>query len=223
MKNLSNLINNCKITDNSEDQIPSPTNDFISSFLDNSEISSPLEELLKCQLGLNVLMLIEIFILIISLINILYINKSFNILNKLDKYLNITNKFSYFINKTKNFNHNFFIVIIIIISISLIFNIFISIYISSELSINLQDYVDVHNYIKKGLLLASPPWGLRAPRLFGGAISLNLRSQAQYFYQTRKLSTHKKSEKQSGKNKLKIILTKIRMQILNKIKISLVV
>src|SRR6266446_5206316 len=38
----------------------SPVNDFIHSVLEKGDMLTPLEELLKCQLGLNVLMLVEI-------------------------------------------------------------------------------------------------------------------------------------------------------------------
>ena len=133
---------------NTGDEIQSPVNDFIHSVLEKGDMLTPLEELLKCQLGLNVLMLVEIFILIMILYNKLFINSSFSIFNKY-LYPKLGDRFKSLFNKMNSFNDKFFYIIFIINCLCLIFAIFLSFIIIGSLNTNLQDYIDVYNQIKK--------------------------------------------------------------------------
>jgi len=133
---------------NTGDEIQSPVNDFIHSVLEKGDMLTPLEELLKCQLGLNVLMLVEIFILIMILYNKLFINSSFSIFNKY-LYPKLGDSFKSFFNKMNSFNDKFFYIIFIINCLCLIFAIFLSFIIIGSLNTNLQEYIDVYNQIKK--------------------------------------------------------------------------
>src|SRR6266436_2254788 len=126
----------------------SPVNDFIHSVLEKGDMLTPLEELLKCQLGLNVLMLVEIFILIMIIYNKLFINSSFSIFNKY-LYPKLGDRFKSFSHKINSFNDRFFYIIFIINCLFLIFAILFSFIIIGSLNTNLQDYIDVYNQIKK--------------------------------------------------------------------------
>jgi len=135
-----------EIVSDTGNETQSPVNDFIHSVLENGDMLSPLEELLRCQLGLNVLMLVEIFILIMILYNKLFINSGFNIINK---YLKFGDKFETFSNKMNSFNDKFFYIIFIINCSCLIFAILCSFIIIGDLNTNLEIYVDNYNNIKK--------------------------------------------------------------------------
>ena len=133
---------------NTGDEIQSPVNVFIHSVLEKGDMLTPLEELLKCQLGLNVLMLVEIFILIMIIYNKLFINSSFSIFNKY-LYPKLGDRFKSLFNKMNSFNDKFFYIIFIINCLCLIFAIFLSFIIIGSLNTNLQEYIDVYNQIKK--------------------------------------------------------------------------
>jgi len=137
---------NSEIISDTGDEIQSPVNDFIHSVLEKGDMLTPLEELLRCQLGLNVIMLVKIFILIAILYNKLFINSGFSIFNK---YFKLGDRFRSLSSKMSNFNNRFFYILFIIISLALIFDIFLSIYITGELNTNLQEYIDVYNHMKK--------------------------------------------------------------------------
>jgi len=149
---LKNKISNESITNknisNTGDEIQSPVNDFINSVLENGDMLTPLEELLRCQLGLNVLMLAKIFILIAILYNKLFISSGFSIFNKY-LYPKLGVRLKSFSNKMSSFNNRFFYILFIIISLALIFDILLSIYITGELNTNLQEYINVYNNMKK--------------------------------------------------------------------------
>lgn len=141
---------------NTGDEIQSPVNDFINSMLEKGDMLSPLEQLLRCQLGLNVLMLTKIFILIMIIYNKLFISSGFSIFSKLfnlpiwpSSFKLIINRFNSLFYKMSHFNNRFFYILFIIISLALIFDIFLSIYIIGELNTNLQEYIDLYNNIKK--------------------------------------------------------------------------
>jgi len=148
---LKNKAQNESITPSGEnisntgDEIQSPVNDFIHSVLENGDMLTPLEELLRCQLGLNVLMLVKIFILIAILYNKLFLNSGFSIIRK---YFKLPDRFISLSNKMSNFNNKFFYILFIVNSLALIFDILLSIYITGELNTNLQEYIDVYNHMK---------------------------------------------------------------------------
>lgn len=88
-------------------------------------IFTPLEELIRFQLGLNAFILILFFLLVLVLVFKLYYSHNF-------KWGNI---FSY--------------VLFTLISLTIIYNVFYSIQMQTDLYYNLQDYIEIHNQIKK--------------------------------------------------------------------------
>jgi hypothetical protein len=134
------------------DKLPSPTDTFIPSVLDKCELITPLEELLKYQLIINILILFLIIIFIVLLFNKLFISSNILISfikNNFNK--DIVLKFDFYRIKIEKFNNSFFIILFSINSFVLIFNILLSIFISSELIFNLESYIIVHNDIKNSL------------------------------------------------------------------------
>lgn len=129
----------------------SPIEDFIHSVLESNEIISPLENLLDCQIYFGALMLISISGIIIILC--LWIYNKYNII--LIKYIlgtNLGNKImGNFVNLNfiKNMNDRFLLSFLFIYIIVLIFCILFQIYIAVELRVNLIEYIEVHNQIKR--------------------------------------------------------------------------
>lgn len=94
-------------------KLPIPTDTFIHSVLEKSDLISPLEELIKYQLIINILILFLIIIFIVLLFNKLFISS--NILvqfikNNFNK--DIVLKFDSYRIKLDNFNNSFFFYII---------------------------------------------------------------------------------------------------------------
>jgi hypothetical protein len=119
--------------------------------LEPSEITSPLETLLDCQIFFIALSLLCILCIIMILSIWVYNKNNINIIkyilgtslgNKLmGKIVNI--------NFIKNMNNKFFISMIVIYIILLIFCLIFQIFIGVELRLNLEDYIEVHKNIKK--------------------------------------------------------------------------
>jgi len=154
VKSVSSKETSEKVSDTGN-ETQSPVNDFIHSVLEKGDMLTPLEELLRCQLGLNVLILLGIFILIMILYNKLFINNGFNLFSKLfnmsfwPTYIKVrVENIKSLSNKVNSFNDKFFYILFIIISLTLIFDILLNIYIISELNTNLQVYIDDYNQIK---------------------------------------------------------------------------
>lgn len=129
----------------------SPMEDFIHSVLESNEIISPLENLLDCQIYFGALMLISILGIIMILC--LWIYNKYNII--LIKYIlgtNLGNKImGNFVNLKfiKNMNDRFLLSFLFIYIMVLIFCIFFQIYIAVEIRVNLIEYIEVHNQIKR--------------------------------------------------------------------------
>lgn len=141
---------------------PSPVEEFIQSVLEPSEITSPLETLLDCQIFFIMLSLLCLLCIIMILgmwvfnkynINIIKYILGSRLGNKLmGKIVNI--KF------IKNMNNKIFISMIVIYTILLIFCLIFQIFIGVELRLNLEDYIEVHKHIKNcgiGLIFITPP------------------------------------------------------------------
>jgi hypothetical protein len=132
---------------------PSPMEDFIHSVLEPCDITSPLEILLDCQIFFIALSLLCI-LCIILILGIWVFNK-YNI--NIIKYIlgtRLGNKLMGKIIKLKfvrNMNNKLFISMIVIYTILLIFCLIFQIFIGVELRLNLEDYIVVHNYMKKGV------------------------------------------------------------------------
>ena len=130
------------------DKIPSPTDYFVPSLLDTPELVSPLEELIRYQFILNFLIFFSIVILIALLFNKMFLSNNLFV-SFITRFFNkdIVLKFNTYRIKIDYFNNNFFFLLFGINSITLLFNIFLSIVISWELSFNLDYYILTHNGI----------------------------------------------------------------------------
>jgi hypothetical protein len=134
-----------------EERSPSPKEEFIHSVLEPSEITSPLETILDCQIFFIILSLLCL-LCIIMLLGMWVFNKyNINFIkyilgsslgnNLMGKLVNI--KF------IKNMNNKLFISMIVVYTILLIFCLIFQIFIGVELRLNLDDYIEVHNHMKK--------------------------------------------------------------------------
>lgn len=149
-------IKNHPYADPTVDRIPSPDPSIIPSPLENGEEMIPLIQLLESLEILNVLELILIVALILILLN----KKTYNLYIKLasyilNKYIPVKyhNKLNTIFNKGKEYNNKYVnIMTVLIITILLILKLG-NLYVSSELYSNVDDYVLVYNYLKKGSLL----------------------------------------------------------------------
>jgi hypothetical protein len=139
---------------------PSPTEFFVPSILEKAEILSPLEQLIQYQLGINLLMLILIIILIFLLCQkFLFSNSSSILISFIKKNLNTESslKLDKYKKKIDIFNESYFLVLFTINSLTLLFNIFLSIVISSELTFDLAYYIQTHNELKNSFCLLLLP------------------------------------------------------------------
>jgi len=130
---------------------------FIPSLLD--ENLSPLEVLINCEILINILILIHIILLVLILIqkfNIKIVkNSSVGFISKFcNKYK--LNKIQKFISIIGELTDTYLTVLIIINVITIVFYIFLNVYINIELSSNLNDFINVYHkyHLKKsGILL----------------------------------------------------------------------
>jgi hypothetical protein len=138
-------------SNSNQDRIPSPTEGFINSLLEPSELPSPLVELLYYQYVFSCLMLFLILSILFICISWYLNTKNINIISRL-----LGNRFS-FTNKVSgnmtNFNNKFYLIILIINISVLVFCILMQLYISNELLMNVDDYISVHNHIKNTVLV----------------------------------------------------------------------
>ena len=132
-------------------RVPAPDINIINSPLESYDNISPLEILLNNLFKLNILELLLFIILLLLLFNkFIYkfnIELKYKLINKFmpdyisNYYKNTTDKSIDFNNKFTNF------IFIIIIIILLLFKLS-TLYISAELSLHIDSYVSVYNYIK---------------------------------------------------------------------------
>jgi hypothetical protein len=123
--------------------------------LESSEIvktNSPLEVLLISQFIFNALILILIIILLSMLFNRFVLTSNLDFISSLfEKYSsnNINQWFKNKIDKGNDYNNRFILIMFIVNSIMLIVFLFITLFISSELIVNIDSYVNVYNHLKK--------------------------------------------------------------------------
>jgi len=126
--------------------------------LDTGDISSPLQDLLNAQVKINILLSISILLGIILLFKKLFKNSGYSpvsmllsrILPKNFVESNIGQIFNKF---TGVLSQKYFYFIFIILTLNIIFLLFLNYSISWELSENLDEYIRIHNDINKSLLL----------------------------------------------------------------------
>ena len=142
---------NSKFSDLDIDQMASPESFIINSPLEDGDlIRSPLEQLLSYSYALNILIILLVFIFLFIIFNryVLYNNLKF-ILNTIEKYmpttiyLNLQKRISQGI----NYNNKFILIIFIFNSILLFILLIMNLYVTSELILNIDEYVKVYNHI----------------------------------------------------------------------------
>ena len=157
IKSVNTAFNNKStkdsITNNiCEERSPSPMEGFIHSVLEPSDLTSPLETLLDYQIFFIALSLLCILCIIMILglwvfnkynINIIKYILGTRLGNKLMGPFGIVN-----LNFIKNMNNKLFISMIVIYTFLLIFCLIFQIFIGVELRLKLEDYIEVHKYMK---------------------------------------------------------------------------
>ena len=141
--------NHTDLTKNKE-KVPSSDEFLIPSILENDELTSPLEYLLSNQIKIGVLIMLIIFLIFFVIFNMFFtsfVNRIILI------YIKLGDKFTNFISKSEKFYQKFYSIILGINILTLIFGVLLSIFISSELTSNLDDYILVHNELKKSFIL----------------------------------------------------------------------
>lgn len=150
-KNLSinTILKESKNSNLDNNSIPSPTDDFSHSPLEPGDLSH-LENLLTDLFLLNILLLI-LFLIFVFLIFYRYfysVNFEFysSLINRIipDRFKSRSNSI---LKTSANFNNRFILFIFICNIFNLIIILSISLYISFELSTNINDYVTVYNYL----------------------------------------------------------------------------
>ncbi len=139
--------NNIKL-ENNESATNENIGSNISKFIDDSSYS-PLETLLSNLEGISITCLSLISILIIQIIFKLYLKD--NIKLNFSNILGISNnsKLQYYVNKIISLNKKMSTIYIWLIIILVIVGLCLSTYVSSELLNNIDNYIIVHNNIKK--------------------------------------------------------------------------
>nr|YP_009710604.1 hypothetical protein [Amanita bisporigera]QFZ98553.1 hypothetical protein [Amanita bisporigera] len=162
------IINNeiiDKVKDNNQDNseiVKEIIDKSIKCPLESGEINqldiSPLEALLSNILTFNIWILFVIIIIIILLFNLIIFNKNSNfiilLVNKIlsDKFKfkkDIVDFLEKIVNKYTIFSKKYLVILIIINSFLLFFMLLFNIWITADLTNNLDDYVLVYNYLKQ--------------------------------------------------------------------------
>jgi uncharacterized membrane protein len=147
--NINNAIKNTKHADPQPDRVPSPDPDMILSPLEN-DMTSPLQDLMIYSLALDIFILILFIVILIIIFNRYILNFNLNFINSvLNKYMSIKirNWFNKNINTGIDYHSKFVLFIFIINSIFIFLFVLLKIFIISELLVNIDSYIDVHNYI----------------------------------------------------------------------------
>ena len=111
---------------------------------------APLEYLLTSILTFHIFILFLLIILLILIFNKYILHYNLDLISSISKkYLNgkIYDWFENKYNKSIEYNNRFIFIMFIWISIALISIIFFNIYITTNLLVNIADYVHVYNYI----------------------------------------------------------------------------
>ena len=123
--------------------------DYINSPLENGDHTSPLQDLLLSSLVLDIISLLLLIIVIIIIFNRYILSFNLNIINKiLNKYLpiNLRNWFNNKLNTSLDFNNKFVLFMFIFCSLLLIFILCFKIFLTSELFMNINSHIEVHDY-----------------------------------------------------------------------------
>jgi len=139
-----------KIKDNDKDI----NTDFdIPSILEYGDVLSPLQNLLNNEIAILLLILIHIFIIIMVLVNKFYVSRSLNLISKLFSNSKLLVKFERYKIIVDKFSNRFINLLLVINITFILAYILLLLYINIKLSSNLDDFIDVHNDMKKGIIL----------------------------------------------------------------------
>lgn len=162
--NLSNTIYCDEDTDTETD-----TDNHISSILEYGDQISPLQALLNNEIAILLLILIHMVIILLVLFNKFYVLGSLNLISKLlapagkpaasnswpagkpaGLILVKFEKYKIMIDKLGN---RFLNILLVINVVFILAYILLLLYINIKLSTNLDDFIDIHNDMKKGIIL----------------------------------------------------------------------
>ena len=125
----------------------------IPSILEYGDVLSPLQNLLNNEIAILLLILIHIFIIIMVLVNKFYVSGSLNLISKLFSNSKLLVKFERYKIIVDKFSNRFINLLLVINIIFILAYILLLLYINIKLSSNLDDFIDVHNDMKKGIIL----------------------------------------------------------------------
>jgi LAGLIDADG endonuclease len=149
--NISEAIKNSRHGDPNIERVPSPDINIINSPLEINDDTIPLEVLLNSLYSLNILELFLFLILLFLIVNRYFYKFNMeNIYNLIRKIMPVKFMIWYLksVNKSIEYNTKFTNIMFIIIIILLIVIKLGNLYISFELSINTDNYVQVYNHLK---------------------------------------------------------------------------
>jgi hypothetical protein len=133
------------------DNIPSPDNEFCAfNPLEIGDLKSPLENLITYSFIFNIFIIFLIVSLLILIFQRYILSYNFNyILNIIEKYFptKLGEWFKQTIKTSNNYSDKFLLFMFMFNSISLIFILLMNIFLISELLVNIDDYVEVYNYL----------------------------------------------------------------------------
>lgn len=114
---------------------------------------SPLQNILNNEIAILLLILIHMFIIIMIFVNKFYVSGSLNLISKLFSNSKLLVKFEKYKNIMDKFSNRFLNLLLVINITFIIAYILLLLYVNIKLSSNLDDFIDVHNDMKKGIIL----------------------------------------------------------------------
>lgn len=137
-------------TSESQVEQAGPKDNYFNSPLESGDSISPLQDLLLSSLLLDIITLLLLIIVFIFIFNRYILSFNLNIINKIfNKYrlsITIRNWFNNKLNTSANFNNKFLLCMFIFCTLLLVCILFLKIFISSELFMNINSHIEVHNY-----------------------------------------------------------------------------
>jgi hypothetical protein len=146
--NLDNVIKNSPHSEPNPERVPSPDPTF--SINSPIEMSSPLQDLLLWSFVLDVFILILLIGVLIIIFNRYIVKYNLNFIKTIvDRYIpiKIKNWFNKYINTGIDYNDKIVLVIFIISTFLLFFFVLLKLIISSTLLVDIDSYINVHNFI----------------------------------------------------------------------------
>ena len=142
---IASTVKDSPHADPNPERVPSPDTNIINSPLE-SDITSPLQDLLLYSFILDLLILILLIVLLLIIFNKYITNYNLNFIsNILNKYMPIKNWFN--VNTAIDYSDKFVLYMFIVNTVLLIFLIILKLIVSSTLLVDIDTYITVHNYI----------------------------------------------------------------------------